>query len=72
MFDAWLEIGLTDAVRDLTFGVLDRFPLKAADALQLAAALAWAKERPSGRLFVSSDTRLSVAAREAGFEVARI
>ena len=37
-----------------------------------APIVAWAKEKPRGRLFVSSDARLSAAAREAGFDVTRI
>ncbi len=69
---AWGEVLPDDKVGNLALDVLDRFPLKAPDALQLAAALAWTKERPRGRLFVSCDTRLSAAAREAGFEIASI
>jgi hypothetical protein len=52
MLGSWLEIEPTDDVRDFALDVLDRFPLKAADALQLAAALAWCRRRPKGRLFV--------------------
>ena len=69
---SWREIVPNEQVRDLAFEVLDRFSLRAADALQLAAALAWSKQRPGGRLFVSTDARLSAAAREAGFEVTSI
>ena len=72
MLESWLEIGPTDVVRELALDVLDRFTLKAADALQLAAALAWCRQRPKGRLFVSSDSRLSAAASQAGFEIASI
>jgi predicted nucleic acid-binding protein len=44
-------------------------PLRAADALQLAAALEWCGGRPSGRTFHTLDGRLATAARREGFEV---
>jgi hypothetical protein len=59
----------TDAVRELAFAQLDRFPLKASDALQLAAALVWCKQVPRGRRFICNDRQLLAAATAAGFEV---
>jgi hypothetical protein len=44
-------------------------PLRAADALQLAAALAAAKGDPSSLDVVCLDQRLSEAARREGFRV---
>ena len=44
-------------------------PLRAADALQLAAALLWAREVPGGRDFVCLDERLRTAAILEGFQV---
>ena len=44
-------------------------PLRAADALQLAAALVWARGRPSGHEVVSLDDRLASAALLEGFAV---
>jgi len=44
-------------------------PLRAADALQLAAALVWAEQQPSGREFVSLDRRLRDAAQREGLTV---
>jgi len=44
-------------------------PLRAADALQLAAALDWCAERPSGESLVCLDQRLRRAAWAEGFEV---
>ena len=44
-------------------------PLRAADALQLAAALLWAREMPGGRDFVCLDERLRTAAILEGFQV---
>jgi len=43
--------------------------LRAADALQLAAALALCLERPAGWGFVTLDDRLATAAAAEGFEV---
>jgi predicted nucleic acid-binding protein len=48
-------------------GLLARFPLRAADALQLAAALEWCEGKPARRMFLTFDQRLSEAAGLAGF-----
>jgi uncharacterized protein len=63
------EILPSSNVRELAFRQLERFPLRAADALQLAAALVWCGERPRGHWFVCDDRRLAAAAAEAGFDV---
>jgi predicted nucleic acid-binding protein len=67
---SWREIQPSDSVRHLAAEQLDRFAIRAGDALQLGAALVWSKHRPRGRLFVSNDEILSAAARESGFDVA--
>jgi len=69
LLTACIIIQPTDNVRALAFVQLDRFTLKASDALQLAAALVWCRERPRGRLFVCNDRQLLGAATAAGFEV---
>jgi predicted nucleic acid-binding protein len=43
--------------------------LRAADAMQLAAALEWAGGRPTGRVFVTLDAQLARAAEREGFRV---
>jgi len=43
--------------------------LRAADAMQLGAALEWAGGRPSGRTFVTLDVQLGRAAAREGFRV---
>ncbi len=63
------EIPPSASVRDLALQQIERFPLRAGDALQLAAALAWCRQRPRGRLLICNDRRLGAAAVEAGFEV---
>lgn len=65
----WSEVLPTDAVRDQARRLLAEHDLRAADALQLAAALAWAGERPAGQPVVTLDVRLAFAARNEGFEV---
>jgi predicted nucleic acid-binding protein len=42
-------------------------PLRAADALQLAAAFVAAEQRPSSLEVVTLDDRLAAAARKEGF-----
>jgi predicted nucleic acid-binding protein len=59
----------TDDVRQRAGRLVAAHPLRAADALQLAAALAWCEEQPSGEAFVCLDERLREAARREGFTV---
>ncbi len=66
---SWREIQPTSRVRDLAGRQLEKFHLSAADAFQLAAALAWSNERPKGRAFLCRDQRLTEAAKQAGFDV---
>lgn len=65
---SWLEILPSEDVRNRAGRLLRVHGLKAADALQLAAALVWAgpAERPE---FVTYDERLALAARLEGFRV---
>jgi predicted nucleic acid-binding protein len=47
--------------------LLERYPLRAADALQLAAALEWCEGKPKGNVFLTFDRRLRESAELAGF-----
>jgi len=69
LLTAWREIQPSESVRDLAFVQLERYRLRAFDALHLAAALVWCKQKPRGRLFICNDTRLAGSATEAGFTV---
>jgi predicted nucleic acid-binding protein len=60
----------TDDVRRRAGRLVGVHPLRAADALQLAAALIWCEEQPHGEKFVCLDARLCEAARAEGFDVA--
>lgn len=65
----WKEILPTDLLRGLACDLLDKYALRSADSLQLAAALTWCQERPANRVFVCGDQRLSEAAEMTGFSV---
>ena len=56
-------------LRERAGRLLAGHPLRAADALQLAAALLWCNESPQGDAFVCLDERLAEAARREGFTV---
>lgn len=69
---SWKEILPDNELRDLANRLLDLHILRAADSLQLAAALIWCQQRPARRSFVCADHRLSKAAKAAGFSVTEI
>ena len=58
-----------NAVRAQAARVLRLHPLRAADALQLAAELIWCQGDPVRNGFVCLDQRLREAARREGFTV---
>ena len=58
-----------DAVKSHARRLLRLHPLRAADAMQLGAALEWATGRPTNRVLHTLDARLAVAARREGFRV---
>ncbi|PIV67417.1 MAG: hypothetical protein COS10_01165 [Nitrospirae bacterium CG01_land_8_20_14_3_00_44_22] len=67
--DTWTEIEPSEDIRDITGRLLLNHPLRAADSLQLAAAIVWADKKPGGHYFVCLDFRLREAARKEGFSV---
>lgn len=67
--DSWAEVEPTRAVRDRSLRLLRTQALRAADAFQLAAALAACSEQPQGFFFYTGDTRLREAAEMEGFTV---
>jgi hypothetical protein len=69
--ETWNEVLPSDEVRERAGVALLHHPLRAADALQLAAALTWARGRPRAHGFLTLDERLADAARREGFEVPR-
>ena len=67
----WTEITAVGPVRERACRLLAVHSLRAADALQLAAALVAAADRPAGHEFVCADTRLAEAAGREGYRLAR-
>ena len=59
----------TDELRHRAGRLVAVHPLRAADALQLAAALIWCEDQPQSETFVSLDERLRSAATNEGFAV---
>jgi predicted nucleic acid-binding protein len=70
--DGWQEILPTDPVRSTAQRLLRVHPLRAADALQLAAAILAAEHEPSSLELVCLDERLVEAARREGFPVVHL
>lgn len=69
MAAAWREIQPVVRVRQIAGRLLRTHALRAADALQLAAAIVAAEERPASLGFVTFDQRLADAASREGFVV---
>jgi predicted nucleic acid-binding protein len=65
----WHEVSPVVAVRTLSRRLLRTHPLRAADALQLAAALALADAGLNDLIFACSDARLASAAETEGLRV---
>lgn len=63
----WTEIIHFEGVRSRAHRLLESHPLRAADSLQLAAALIAFQERPQGAEFVCLDKQLALAAEQEGF-----
>ena len=68
----WHEVDPSDSVREAAVRFLRVHPLRAADALQLAAAFLAAERRPASLDVITLDDRLAVAARKEGFALVDI
>jgi predicted nucleic acid-binding protein len=66
--DAWSVIEPSLAVRGRAEQLVQRYDLRASDALQLAAALEWCGDSPQGQAFLTFDRRLFQAALLNGFD----
>jgi uncharacterized protein len=67
--NGWGEILPKDDLRDLAEQLLAQHELRAADSVQLAAALTWCGQYPAKKVFLTGDRRLYEAAAAAGFDV---
>jgi predicted nucleic acid-binding protein len=65
----WSEVSEFETVSNRSLSLCERHRLRAADALQLAAALLASEGVPSSLPFVTLDTDLASAARAEGFPV---
>jgi uncharacterized protein len=69
MVEYWAEVEPSSEVRACARRLLMRHALRAADSLQLAAALTWSGPQTEGAEFVCLDKRLRDAAVAEGFTV---
>ncbi len=67
--DSWSVVQPSDAIRRRAAELVDGYDLRAADSLQLAAALQWCESQPRGRIFLTLDHKLREAALLSGFDV---
>jgi len=65
----WTEIQPNIRIKELAKTFPAKHGLKAADSLQLAAALLWCKELPKNKDFVSGDVKLLEVAENVGFTI---
>lgn len=70
--DEWSVIQPSNALRAHAARLVDRYDLRAADALQLAAALIWRENAPQGEVFLTADQKLREAAVLSGFDGKKI
>ncbi len=68
-WERWTEVVAVEPVRREAERVLELYPLRAADALQLGAALVAAEARPGTLELVTFDAELAEAALGEGFPV---
>jgi PIN domain. len=66
---AWQEVQPVDRIRQTAKRLLRVHGLRAADALQLGAAISAAEDRPESLALVTLDERLAHAAEREGFKV---
>jgi predicted nucleic acid-binding protein len=65
---SWSVIQPSETLRSRALQLVERYDLRAADSLQLAAAVEWCEDVPQGRVFLTTDERLRTAALLAGFD----
>jgi len=70
--DSWSMIQPSDSLRARAAQLVERFELRAADALQLAAALEWCEGAPRNHMFLTADQKLREAASLSGFDTSQL
>ena len=69
LWEQWSEVTAIEIVRRHAERIVETHPLRAADALQIGAALTAADEDPTSIEFVTFDRNLTEAAEREGFRV---
>lgn len=67
--DAWIEVEPLPPVQQVAIRLVRAHPLRAADAVQLASALAVVDGDPASLAFVTLDERLAQAAEREGLRI---
>ena len=65
----WVPIEPASSIATRACSLLELYPLRAAEALQLSAALDACEDKPQSNVFITADQRLADAARQSGFSV---
>jgi predicted nucleic acid-binding protein len=68
-WQSWFEVSDVENVRRHALRMVESYPLRAADALQLGAAVVAAEGDPATLDFVTLDRRLANAAEREGFAI---
>jgi uncharacterized protein len=67
--NAWIEILPSEEIRNNACLIISRHQIRAADSLQLSAAVSWSGGKPQNHTFVCLDERLREAAANEGFAI---
>ena len=70
--DSWSVVQPSESLRTHAVQLVERFDLRAADSLQLAAALEWCEGAPQGRIFLTADQKLRHAAALSDFDASQM
>lgn len=69
---SWIEVEPHEEIRDIARRLLRVHPLRAADAIQLAAAFLLSEGRPATLEILTLDERVRLAALREGFQAAEL
>jgi len=69
---SWRVVQPSNSLRTVATQLVGLYDLKAAAALQLAAALEWCENLPQGKVFLAADQKLREAAVLSGFDGHRL
>jgi len=68
----WSVIQPSNSLRATATQLVERYDLRAADSLQLAATLEWCEYSPNNRVFLTADQKLRDAALLTGFDAKQL